>query len=706
MNQREKIALWLILGAGIIIKGLYLFWGMENPESVSALSIDSRYHYNWAVFISQGDLLANSPYFRAPLYPLWLGAVFKFSGGSLLFARVAQLIGGCLTLLLIFKIGLKLTNYKAATVAALLYLLYPISTFFEAELLLDWLFVLLALASFYFIFYGKSNLHKLLIGGLLFGLAAITRPTILILIIPVLIYFLQGFRDIKLRKKTVTNCAKFALVVVLTIAPVTAINFLGSGQLIPVSYQGGINFYIGNNSSSDGMTAALPPFGKDWTIEEADWLQYQQTGKRLKYSEQSSFWMSKTIGEIVDQPGQFLSLLAKKSYYLISGNEISNNRPLQEAVFGNHILRLLPVRFSLLLSLAIIPFFISRELRRKLYPILFAVLIYGITLTLFFISSRFRLPLIPFLAIAGGVGLVELFKIFKEKRFPRRLFVIFGSAVALFLVSNMNLFGANLHNQNQSLFLRGNQAIRSGDYENAAQIFEELRRLEPGYKNAALNAGIAYLKMGRVDDAINRFHAELAQHPSSADALGNIGSLFYIKHINDSALSYYVSALRSQPYHLMSALGLLSLPPGTVCDQHTEPQEELRHSIRRFFLENPAYLFAEAVYFSAMKRNDEAINNHLKVLELLRLSNTQVSFETSYSHLRATDPLWLKAQAAYQLGFLYGLTSKYDRSIIYSRLAIETNPNLSAAYVNLKSAYLMTGDQKRADSIAKIIERQ
>lgn len=706
MNRRETIALWLILGAGFLLKGIYLFGGMENPESISALSIDSLYHYNWAVLISNGDLLANSPYFRAPLYPFILGGIFKISGSSLLFARIVQLLGGCVTLFFIFKISLKLSDYKGALVACLLYLLYPISTYFEAELLLDSLFVLFSLASFYYLYSGKSNIQRSVVGGLFFGLAAITRPTILVFVIPVIAYFFKRSEDLHPQKDSLINCIRFLLVLMLTIAPIAVVNFLGSGQLIPISYQGGINFYIGNNNNADGLTAALPPVGTDWTLDDASWLQYQETGQSLEYGEQSTFWLGKTLGEISENPGHFLSLLLKKSFYLIAGQEVSNNRPLHEAVFGNRFLHLFPIRFPILLSLAMIPFMVGAELRRKMYPILLVMVIYGLTLTLFFISSRFRLPLISFLAIAGGIGLATVIGRIKEKQFLSRLPFILGGMLLLFFLSNMNIYKSDVINLHQAQFLKANQALRTGSYAKAAHLFEELKATDPGYKNAALNAGFAYLKMGQADRAMSNFQNELLSHPKSADALGNIASLFYLEGHYDSALVYYGKALEHRPYHIISALGYLRTMAATDDPTQDGNRESLRRRIRGYLQNNSAYLFEEGVYFSSKKRYGEAINNHLKVLEQLRRLRTKVPFESIYSHVRSTDPIWLLAQTNYQLGFLYGLTSDYHQSISFSRKAIEVNQDLKEAYVNMRSGYFMIGDRLRADSIAQIINER
>jgi hypothetical protein len=54
------------------------------------------------------------------------------------------------------------------------------------------------------------------------------------------------------------------------------------------------------------------------------------------------------------------------------------------------------------------------------------------------------------------------------------------------------------------------------------------------------------------------------------------------------------------------------------------------------------------------------------------------------------------------LGYLYGLTSEYEKSIQFSRRAIELAPNMKEAYINLISGYQSIGDSRRADSVIAV----
>ena len=179
MKRRLDLTLWWLLGAAFCLKLGYLIYGLPDASSPAALSIDALFHYKWASLIASGEIFANTPYFRAPLYPFLLGLLLKVSGYSLMLVRLVQILAGCLTLFFIYRLSLNLFGKIAAIFAFLIYLLYPVTTYFEGELLLDSLFTLLSIASLYFLFMHSESGDRPLLGGLFFGLAALTRPTIL-----------------------------------------------------------------------------------------------------------------------------------------------------------------------------------------------------------------------------------------------------------------------------------------------------------------------------------------------------------------------------------------------------------------------------------------------------------------------------------------------------------------------------------------------
>jgi 4-amino-4-deoxy-L-arabinose transferase-like glycosyltransferase len=699
MKSQERTWLIILAAIALIVKLGYLFWALDNPTSVGHLSVDALYHYKWASLIASGEFLTNAPYFRAPLYPFITALLLKISGDSLIFIRLVQLLAGCLTLIIIYRIASAVAGRMAGILSFLFFLLYPITTYYEGELLLDSIFTLFALLSLYFFIYKKDDRDRPLMAGLFFALAALTRPTILVFLPVVAIYYLCRWPLPQARRETIKALVLFLIITTVLIAPVTIINYLASDQLILISYQGGVNFHIGNNPEADGLSSTLPEAGKDWDIEDADYLAYKESGRRLHYGEQSAFWYKKGLDYIIDNPGQAFKLFTRKLYFLFSGHEVSNNRPLDQVVFQNSLLSFLPIRFSILAALAILPLFLANDNRKTLYTLYGLVLLYGITVAVFFVSSRFRLPIVPLIAIIASWGLTSLWDTIREKQIDARLFFAVVGSAGFFILASSTIFPISLVNPEQSLFLRGNQSLRHGDFSTAVARFDSLVQWQPDYKNAHLNLGIARLKMGDVDNAAVGFRQELEHNPNSAEAANNLGVIFLLRQEDDSARFYCRQALRVKPYYTEAAINFLRTARRESNTETLKGVEEFRQEIRRANQDKPAYIFEEGLYFTDHKRINEAIDNHLRIVEILSIRQPSVTFDFAYND--AINPLdkYLKL-ACYQLGYLYGLSGDLEPSIRFSRRAIELDPDLKEAYINLISGYRSSGRVRLADSVA------
>jgi tetratricopeptide (TPR) repeat protein/4-amino-4-deoxy-L-arabinose transferase-like glycosyltransferase len=686
-----------ILAAALAIKLGYLFFAYPGVSSVANLSVDEMYHYRWASSIAGGNILINAPYFRAPLYPFFLAVLLAVSGKSLIFVRIVQMLLGCLTVFITYRFTERVAGRAAAVLASIFMILYPITTYFDGELLLDPLFAVLALLLLYYILVPEDRPARPIICGVLFALAALTRPTILIFAPFIIAYYFHRGIPRERCRESLKTVLRFIMAAALVIAPVTIINAAFSGQFILISYQGGVNFYIGNNPHADGFTSELPPYGPDWDLVDASYLAQQATGRKEQYAAQSFFWYRQGMQFILDHPADFVKLFARKMYFLFSGNEISNNRPLDEVVFGNSLLSILPIRFSLLIACALLPLFLVRRERRSAILLYGVILLYGAILSMFFVSSRFRLPLVPLVAILAGWGVVSLWETIRRRHFGYRLFLGMAAAVAAFAAASSTPAGISFENPSQALFLRGNQALRLGDYHLAMDRFDSLTNRQPDYPNGFLNLGIAHLKMGQVEQAAQAFREEIRYHPRSAEAYNNLGVIFLLDNQIDSARFYCRRALEMKPYYTDAAVNYLRAAQKVTAPAVIDSIDQFRRTIRQNHNDNPAYLFEEGLYFVKLGRLNEAIANDLKVVDLLTTRPAEVTFEPEYSSENSGEILSL---ACYQLGYLYGLTGRYEQSLRYSRQAVAHNPNLRQAYINLISAYRSAGKQREADSVA------
>lgn len=695
MNSAWKSPVFYIIIAALVIRLVYLLAAFPDAGQESALSIDELYHYNWASAIADGDVLTNAPYFRAPLYPFFLALLIKISSSSLLFIRLFHLLLGLVTIWLTFRIGSILFSRLTGIIAAALFAFYPIITYFDSQLLLDSLFTLLAISSLYCLIDSEEKPATYLLAGLFFGLAAITRPTILVFL-PIIIFILwrRYSRD---GKVSLRGLIGFILILILCIAPVTIINYATSGQLTLISYQGGVNFYIGNNPEADGLYSEFPGYGADWTIDDVDYQTHVEAGEPLRYSAQSWFWMTKGFRFISNHPIHFMELFGKKLFFFFSGNEISNNRRLDISVFSNIMLKFLPVRFWLILSLAVFALCLPETQKKNIWSLALIILIYALTISFFFIAARFRLPIIPLLAILGAVGVGDIIKITKRREFGHRLFFALIISIGAGVFTHSNIYSNVQTDPRQTLYIAGNGALRAGDYRTAITYYDSINTLPGYYRDTNNNRGLAYLKLGDTKNSLASFYAELKANPQSADAMNNLAAVYLVNGQIDSARIYASSALSLQPYNKEAAINMLRAAVADTTGR--EAIETQRQDIRQYVDQYPSYLFEEALYFASLSRVSEAIDDQLRVQELLENSKESITFKTAPFSSLAKSRERLRVLSDYQLGYLYGLSGRYETSIKYSHDAIAADSLLKQAYINLISGYRSLGRDREADSV-------
>ena len=143
------------------------------------------------------------------------------------------------------------------------------------------------------------------VAGLMMGLSAITRENILIVIPVVVIYFWVSSKH-----RRWLAPALFLFLSILPILPVTVNNYKTSGDLVPVSTQGGMNFYIGNSADSDRLTSLQP--GIEW--EKMAFAPREDLGDDPTPSEFQRWFVRKTFKDISRAPSVWLRKLAKKFY--------------------------------------------------------------------------------------------------------------------------------------------------------------------------------------------------------------------------------------------------------------------------------------------------------------------------------------------------------------------------------------------------------
>jgi 4-amino-4-deoxy-L-arabinose transferase-like glycosyltransferase len=398
----EPVVLAVILVAARL---LFLVDGADGPFFAD-LVMDERVHWDWAGQILDHGTLGEA-FFRAPLYYYLLALLRLATSDSVLLCRLLGSLAGVAAALLVFRITRRLTDGRGwAWAAALGYGLAPEILFFDTRLLSDPLAALLALAALELMLTERSPP----LVGVAIGLAALTRPTAMILV-PLYVGWLALARP-SLRQLARRSVLAIGAVL-LTVSPATVINAVTSRDFVLIAWNGGVNFFIGNNPRSDGMTAVHPDFRADWWGSYHDFVYHAERdlGRELGPSEISGYWFGEGVEFLLEEPAAALRLQLEKARLYFSGVEISNNIAitpyLEEATpwFGRlpNWSRLLLVFYA---SCAAV--LVTRSWRTA--PVLLSVyaLAHAAATIAFFVTSRYRLPALPVLAIVGAHALWQI----------------------------------------------------------------------------------------------------------------------------------------------------------------------------------------------------------------------------------------------------------------------------------------------------------
>lgn len=147
------------------------------------ITLESCYHRGKKGYISPaGEPTA----YRPPIYPLFLWAIYSIVGHNLLWVRLTQAVMGAASCVLVYLIAAIIFNGMRAILSGFLCCFYPPLIVNTSQILTETLFIFFLLLGITLIISG-SSFKNILISGVVFGLALLTRP-FLIFFLPFLVY--------------------------------------------------------------------------------------------------------------------------------------------------------------------------------------------------------------------------------------------------------------------------------------------------------------------------------------------------------------------------------------------------------------------------------------------------------------------------------------------------------------------------------------
>jgi tetratricopeptide (TPR) repeat protein len=697
-ENKEKLFLLGVFLLAFVLRLIYLLQVKSNPHFFSP-SMDPLYHDIWAQNIAGGNWIGGKVFFRAPFYAYFLAIVYKIFGHNYIIPRLIQHLIGSFSCILVYFVAKRLFNRNVARVASLLAATYGMLFYFEDELLLDSFLVFFDLLLILFLLRVKDNpkLSSWFISGIILGLSAITRPNILFFIPFVWLWIFVTFLKERKITEVLTFCVIFLVGSALVIFPLTLRNYLVGKDFVLIASQGGINFYIGNNKNSDGMSAIF--YKEDWEYQDFQNMAEKESNKSLKPSEVSNFYYKKGIRFMLNEPQEALKLQVKKLYVFWNKFEISNNQDIYFFKRYSSLIRILPIGFWLICPLGLVGIVLSlRKWKVTLLPILF-VFSYMLTVVMFFVTARFRLPAIPFLIIFSAFALVWLWEKF-SKRELRNLILFFLLLIPFLILTNSNAYHLSVGDFSQAYFSLGNVDLKAGKLDKALEEYDMALQRDPHLPRTHLNKGIVFFRKKEYYKAKEEFRQELKMNPDEDKAYNNLSAIYRLQGFYDQAIEAAQGAVNLKAYYPEAYMNLaLAYQNKGEYEKAKEALSLGMKNIKPFFEAN--LLLGEIL--QGVGNLDSAMVQYQKILDQSSAQKDVVyDLETLFSK---GDPhnlenLGIRAKAHFNLGTIYMQQGRIDLAESHLKSAISLKPDFAEAIANLGILY--DGTRRYSEAVMQL----
>ncbi|MBU1626200.1 glycosyltransferase family 39 protein, partial [bacterium] len=206
-----------------------LAWNMIHSNGYNLGGLGGQFEY----FLK--DKIDNPTARRVPLYPLLIAAIYLIVGRHFKAIFLAQAFIDTISCFVIFLLADRIFKSKTAgLLAAILYASYIPYLEVTHVILSENLYTFLLYSGLLLLIIGldKKDIKHFIFSGITFGLAHLTRPDILYVILFILIIIVFTFKKAGKLKKGLKSCALFLITFSIVIIPWAARNYFVFERLI------------------------------------------------------------------------------------------------------------------------------------------------------------------------------------------------------------------------------------------------------------------------------------------------------------------------------------------------------------------------------------------------------------------------------------------------------------------------------------------
>lgn len=540
----------VVLFAALFIRLFYLHQ-IKSDILSNHLVVDAKFYDDWARRIVGGEWLGTAVFYQDPFYAYFLACLYKIWGHSLSAVRVCQALLDTGTVALVYFLSRRLFNPSVGLIAAAMTAMLSPLVYYVGLLDKTTVSVFLATAALTITANAIAGSGLLLYaaGGAAFGLAALSRGNLLVVAAAAFLWILIG-KGIGEIAPGLKRSASFGLGVLAIVGVVALRNYFVGRDIVLITANPGLNFFIGNNPYTIGQYIE-PPFLRgvpEDEYEDAKVAAEKFSGRKLtKSSEVSRYWFGRGLEFVSQQTSAWLTLSARKIFLALNNFEIAETYSYSYFQEKYSALTFAAVTYGVVASFGLVGAILL--LLKGQFNILHVFAsFYLISLVAFFVTSRYRIPLavawIPF----GAWLLVELRNERSNAAFQLR--VVPALAAALFL-SYWQPAWVRERVIMQSLAtahtVAGYTYLSLGDEANSIR---ELKAAITAYPGSSINyvyLGEIYWNRGDMNAAFLNYEQALRLNPQQDLAWGRIGQIYFDRKDYQRAAVAFQNALKIHP---------------------------------------------------------------------------------------------------------------------------------------------------------------
>ncbi len=727
ISRRVQGLLCIALITGLTVRIIYLLHSFYCPDFASPV-LDPRLNDYWARALVTGNWtppvyaddpeICTTPYGRPPGYPYLLAVVYALFDGSYLAPRLAQLGLGLVNVALAFALGRRIFGNAAGIVAAGILAVYWPLVYFEMELNYPVVVVFLTLLT---LLCCQRWVHhptlRMAAGiGAIIGCFALIRPNVLLSGITLAAWMIwAGRRRAMPWRKALINAFALLAACGALITPAVVRNYVVSKEWVLISYYDGVNIYIGNNPQSRGDSARIPDLRDISGLDAWDCFSYpmlvrnlgrKMDGPDFGFSDASRYFRRRAAAFVWEEPFTALRLTVRKALLFWGPIEVSDSKVMELDRQASPLLRWLPGFPSVFAAALLGALLWRRNARRSgsqepdrtrdaflecvAFLVLFAVS-YFFSILPFFIAGRYRIPVVPILAVFAGYGLVATGAAWRTGDYRRG--ALSSALLALLYIACATPFASYLPDAATWHLRRAQahmQAHRDGEalQELASALREDDMNIE-----AHVLTGFLLDRAGDIEAAIAQYRRALEIDPDHVTACNNLGHALARQGEADEAEALYRRALQWNPWHALACnnLGWLSMEHGRLEEAvgaftqeiTAEPNHARGHYHLGIALARQGKFELSAEHLEAALTRAPGNPDILTDLGLVRARLGQPE-QAERRFLEALQRRPDFARAHFNLGNLYGDLGRYEDAARHFEKTLAIDPDFEQARQHLE----------------------